>query len=238
MDGQIELSVVIPAYLEEENLRLLLPRLRAVLEGLGVTQEILVIDTAKPMDNTAAVCAANGAVHLPRTGGNAYGDAVRTGIARAAGRFILFMDADGSHSPEYIPSLWMHAAENDIVAASRYVPGGATENPRLLIAMSRVLNVMYRTLLRINCLDVSNSYKLYRADLLKGIRLDCRNFDIIEEILIKCSLKRRGLRIREIPFSFKKRMFGQTKRSLLRFMLSFYWTLVKLLLLKAAGGRG
>ncbi len=237
-EAPVELSVVIPAYLEEENLRLLLPRLAAVFAELRIPHEVLVVDTAEPMDNTAAVCAAHGALHVPRSGGNLYGDAVRTGIARARGRHILFMDADGSHSPEYIPQLWRHAAENDIVAASRYVHGGATENPRLLIFMSRLLNVVFRVVLRIGCLDVSNSYKLYRADLLKSLRLTCGNFDIIEEILIKCSLKKRGLRIREIPFVFKKRMFGQTKRSLFRFILSFYWTLLKLLLLKAAGKGG
>ena len=237
MNTPVELSIVIPACLEEENLRLLLPRINAVFTELPASHEILVVDTMEPADNTAAVCGANGAVHIRRTGGNAYGDAVRTGIARARGAHILFMDADGSHSPEYIPQLYRHAAENDIVAASRYVRGGATENPWILIFMSRVLNIVFRELLRIGCLDVSNSYKLYRAELLKEIRLTCSNFDIIEEILIKCAMAKRGLRIREVPFVFKKRMFGQTKRSLLRFMFSFYWTLLKLLAIKAAGTR-
>ena len=235
MNEQLALSVVIPAYLEEENLRLLLPRVKSTLATLGATHEILVVDTASPLDNTEAVCRLAGATHVRRSGGNAYGDAVRTGIARAQGRYLIFMDADGSHAPEYIPRLYQQAADYDMVVASRYVSGGATENPPLLIFMSRVLNSLYRVLLRIRCLDVSNSYKLYRAELLKSVPLACNNFDIIEEILIKCSLKKRDLRILEIPFTFKKRMFGQTKRSLFRFMLSFYWTLIKLMILNVVG---
>src|SRR4051812_14496611 len=127
--AQPDLSVVIPAYLEEENLRIILPRLAAVLRGTGRSFEVLVVDTEKPIDNTRDVCGQHGAIWCPREGGNNYGDAVRTGLARARGDLILFMDADGSHTPEFIPRLLEHAAANDIVIASRYVEGGATENP-------------------------------------------------------------------------------------------------------------
>lgn len=228
----VDLSVVIPSYLEEENLRIILPRLVEVLRGWGRPFEILVVDTPQPLDDTRKVCEASGVSYVPREGGDRYADAVRTGIARARGAWILFMDADGSHAPEYVPRLLEHAGESDVVAASRYVPGGGTENPAILIWMSWVLNLVYRHVLGIPCRDVSNSFKLYRAERLKALTLVCSHFDVIEEILVKLSLVPPRLRVVEVPFVFKARMFGSTKRDLVTFMFSFAVTLGRLFWMK------
>jgi dolichol-phosphate mannosyltransferase len=50
------ISVIIPSYLEEENLRVIIPRLQTTLSELHCTYEILIVDTMKPMDNTKKVC--------------------------------------------------------------------------------------------------------------------------------------------------------------------------------------
>ncbi len=228
MENSPELSVVLPAYLEEENLKELLPGLRAVLDRAGLTYEIVVVDALAPRDNTAAVCALHGAVYINREHGEFFGDAVRTGIRKASGKFLLFMDADGSHQPGLIPDLLRHRDACDVVVASRYVEGGGTENPKLLIFMSRVLNFVYSLVLNIDCRDVSNSFKLYRAKDLKPLRLYCSNFDIVEEILYKIVKNNPAAKIKEIPFTFGKRKFGETKRNLAAFMLFFLWTLVRL----------
>ena len=228
----LDLSVVIPAYLEEENLRIILPRLLAVLRDTGRRFEVLVVDTQSPIDNTRAVCEAHAVTYCPRKGGNDYGDAVRTGLAAARGQHILFMDADGSHTPEFIPRLLEHGGTYHIVIASRYVDGGATENPASLIFMSRVLNLVFTVVLRIPARDVSNSFKLYRASLFDGMELECRHFDIIEEMLVKASVRERPLAIKEVPFVFKTRMFGVTKRDLVSFVLSFWVTLGRLFVMR------
>jgi len=228
----IDLSVVIPAYLEEENLRLLLPRVHAALTALQVTHEVLVVDTETPMDHTGDVCGANGAICVKRSGGNTYGCAVRTGIGASSGARVIFMDADGSHAPEFIADLYGSAGDADIVIASRYVEGGATENPGSLILMSRALNLLYTICLGIRCKDVSNSFKLYNGDRLRALTLGCENFDIVEEILVKYSLCCPNMRIIELPFVFKKRMFGQTKRNLALFVLSFAATLGRLVAIR------
>ncbi len=225
---KITLSVVIPAYLEEENLRLLLPRLRDVLISLGVRHEVLVVDTHEPMDNTREVCDRNMVRYLNRTGDNFFGDAIRTGIREASGEFTLFMDGDGSHPPEFIRNLYAALGDNDIVIASRYIEGGSTDNIRVLILMSLVVNLLYSIVLNLRCKDVSNNFKLYRTYLLKDLKLSCSNFDIVEEILFKIKRARDNVKIREIPFSFKKRMFGHTKRNLFAFGFSFITTLIRL----------
>jgi dolichol-phosphate mannosyltransferase len=222
------LSVILPAYNEEENLRLLIPRIRHVCEELTPSFEILVVDTVSPMDGTAALCEEQQIQYLNRSGGNLYGDAVRTGILASSGRFVIFMDADGSHPPHFLKDLYGKREEADIIVASRYVSGGFTENSRILVLMSWFVNIGYRLVLGLKCNDVSNSFKLYPGSALRKLRLRCDNFDIVEEILVKLMREEPTFRILEVPFTFKKRMFGQTKRNLIMFVLSYAVTLVRL----------
>ena len=123
-----ELSIIIPSYLEEENLRLILPRLNLELSKIGVPSEILIIDTMQQMDNTEDVCNLSNSTYIPREFGNNYGDAIRTGIKYARGEYTIIMDADGSHSPEFIHHLYNNKSEHDIIIASRYITGGSTDN--------------------------------------------------------------------------------------------------------------
>ena len=104
----MKLSLILACYLEEENLRLLLPRLVNELITIGDTFEILIIDTMQSMDNTKDVCIENNATYISREMGNNYGDAIRTGIKYAQGEYTIFMDADGSHSPEFVHNLYKY----------------------------------------------------------------------------------------------------------------------------------
>jgi len=228
MGNNIKLSVILPSYLEEENLRLLLPRLLDTITKLTNDYEIIVVDTVNPLDGTEQVCKMNNVMYINRENGNTFGDAVRTGIKTAKGEFILFMDADGSHPPEFISNMYPFTTDYDIVIASRYVQGGYTENNKLQIFMSRMLNVVYALVLGLKCKDVSNSFKIYKARFLKEINLRSDNFDIIEEILFKICKNHKDVRIYEAPFSFKKRMFGKTKRNLTIFVVTYVFTLLKL----------
>lgn len=228
MTNTPELSVVLPAYREEENLGVLLPRLRNTLDVMECSYEIVVVDTITPMDNTVEVCRANNALYINRQNGNRFGDAIRSGIEEARGEYIIFMDADGSHTPEFISNMYLHKDDTDIVIASRYVKGGSTNNPKTLILMSLIVNMLYSVILNLRCRDVSNNFKLYRSALLKELNLYCSNFDIVEEILFKIKRNNKQIRIKEVPFCFEKRMYGYTKRNLVEFMITFLFTLVRL----------
>lgn len=225
---ETEISVIIPSYLEEENLRVILPRIVSTLKALKITWEINIIDTLKPMDYTEAVCRQYGVNYYNREGSNEYGSAVRTGIAKAKGKYLLFMDADGSHSPEMISQLFEFRREYDVVIASRYVEGGGSDNSKSLIMMSLIVNKIFSLVLGLNCKDVSNSFKIYRAEQLKTLNLYCHEFDIIEEILVKLKRKFPALKIKEVPYVFKERMWGHTKRNLFVFMLLYIKTLLVL----------
>jgi dolichol-phosphate mannosyltransferase len=70
------------------------------------------------MDDTAEVCAIHGVRHVRRSGGNQYGDAIRTGIAQARGTHLLCMDADGSHNASDFASMWIERERFDLLSAS------------------------------------------------------------------------------------------------------------------------
>jgi dolichol-phosphate mannosyltransferase len=231
-DEMIDLSIVLPAYEEGENLEKLLPKLQEVAKRIAGSHEILVVDTETPRDATPEVCARYGVTYVPRQGGPMYANAVGTGIARSRGRHVLFMDADGSHNPEFIPELWRLREDYDLVIASRYVHGGKTENPWILILLSYIVNVVFRLVLGLRCLDVSNSFRLYRGEDLRKLRLECQHFDVVEEILVKLVYSRAQYRIKETPSTFEKRKAGKTKRELVKFALGYVGTLGRLLSLK------
>ncbi|MEY2479750.1 MAG: dolichol-phosphate mannosyltransferase [Verrucomicrobiota bacterium] len=232
--NEIELSVVLPAYEEAGSLKQLLPALKESASSLTSSYEILIVDTQQPRDETPQLCAAFGVTYLPRRGGDLYGDAVRTGIAIARGKWIMMLDADGSHNPRIFPQLWQHREDFDLVIASRYVRGGETENPAILILMSHIVNIIFRMVLNLKCYDVSNSFRLYRGDDVRGLQLECNHFDIVEEILVKLVGARKEFRIKEVPSTFEKRKAGKTKRQLAIFILGYLGTLFRLLKMQRA----
>lgn len=223
-----DLSVVIPAYLEAESLRTLLPVVSAAAAALTPSYEVVVVDTEQAMDDTREVCEANGVRHLSRRGGNQYGDAVRTGIAEALGHHLLFMDADGSHSPVYFASMWDKRDTYDITIGSRYTEGGHTENPAVLIAMSYLVNLTFRLAFNIHAKDVTNSFRLYRSEILRGMNLQSNDFDILEEILIKAVSKKTPATVGEVPVTFGRRKAGESKRKLVQFAFGYLKTLQRL----------
>ncbi len=225
---EVDLTIVLPAYREAESLETLLPQLRRVADSLQVTTAILIVDSEQPLDDTAAICSELGVQHIHRTGGNSFGDAVRSGIASAKGRHLLFMDADGSHNPDLVRLLWDNRDKGDIIVGSRYVAGGGTENPKILIFLSWLVNVVFRLFLGLKCRDVSNSLRLYQAEHLKSTKLVSDNFDIVEEILIKLLFGPVNRVAYEVPIVFERRKAGSSKRSLVRFAFSYFGTLVRL----------
>ena len=229
-DHIIQLTVMLPAYGEADNLRELLPQLKCRLDALSISYEILVLDTQVPVDDTRAVCESVGVRCLPRQNGNNYGDAIRTGIAASQGKYVVVMDADGSHTPEFVEKFWENREKADLVIASRYVAGGSTKNPLLLVGMSRILNVVFKVALRLPVFDVSNSFRLYRGDMLRGLTLTYLHFDIMEEILAKMLWNNpvSPARCLEIPYQFEQRKYGKPKRNLLVFGVHFIRAFLRL----------
>lgn len=223
------LSIILPAYKEGENLKKILPNIRKNIDKLEVEYEILVIDTMQPTDDTAAVCEEYDAKYTPRTNGNTYGDAIRTGIKSSKGKYVVVMDADGSHNPEDILKFYNKIEpEYDLIIGSRYTKGGETHNGMILKSMSWMVNFVYRVIFGLKVKDVSDSFRMYKGKQIRALELECDNFDIVEEILIKLVLLNPDYRIFEEPIYFNKREYGESKRSLLKFIRSYIVTILRL----------
>src|SRR2546422_10431895 len=87
-----------------------------------------------------------------------------TGLGQALGEYILTLDADGSHDPSFLGSIWAARQGVGVVIASRYIAGGAAEGPRVRKALSRTLSFVLRRGLSLPYSDLSSGYRLYRRE--------------------------------------------------------------------------
>jgi len=215
------LTVVIPAWNEGKNLARLLPLLDKTLSSLDVGYEIFVADYAS-RDETAQVCAAQG-VQCLNVRERGYGRALRAGIAAARGEFVITMDADLSHPSEFIRVLWENRRIGDVVIASRYVTGGRAEMPLSRRILSGILNRVFGLALSVPLKDLSSGFRLYRRAVLEEIEPAGRDFNILQEIVIKAYAL--GFRVAEVPFTYRRRGSGVSHARLLAFAVQYLKTL-------------
>lgn len=223
------ICIVLLVYDEAENLKWILPQIFENIKKTGEDFNILVVDSEKSLDNSNEVCK-QFQVRYVRQEYPGFGGAYRTAIKYALGESFLILDSDGQHSPQDIPKLVnMYAhGEYDIVIGSRYVKGGDTNENIILIAMSRILNYIFRMCLGIKAYDISTNFRIYNLKQMKQCDLECVNFDVLQEILLKMKLNNAGLKIGEVPISLNHRAYGKSKRKWLPFIMSYGMSLLKL----------
>jgi dolichol-phosphate mannosyltransferase len=216
----MQLSVVIPSLNEANNLRILLPSLIQTIKGLLNEYEVLIIDGGS-QDDTEDVVKDSGGKYI-RQSGAGYGDALVTGIRFSQGQYILTMDADFSHDPTFIRMLWQGRNRADILIASRYVQGGSASMPLFREILSRILNVVFGIALSLPIHDLSSGYRLYRAPVVKGMKVLGRDFDVLQEIITRAFAD--GWKVEEIPFHYVPRKHGRSHAKLIRFGISYLKT--------------
>ena len=224
MASRPDLAVVIPALNERKNLELLLPALRETLEGLGVSYEIVVVDGGS-LDGTQEEAERRGA-RVIRQQDRGYGRALLSGFAATAASSIVTMDADLSHRPVFLEEFWKHRDQAEVLIASRYVPGGYADMSAFRRLLSHILNRTYRRILSLPIRDLSSGFRMYRRETLAGLTLLARDFDVLEEVLIRVHAQ--GWRIREVPFHYMARGSGRSHVRLLSFTWAFLKTLVRM----------
>src|SRR5271170_6817190 len=215
----MDISVILPVLNESDNLRILLPRIRTSLEREKLSYEIVVIDGGS-IDGTRETAEALGArVVAERRRG--FAGAMETGIAEARGDYVLTLDADQSHDPDFFVRMWRARSRGDIVVASRYALGGAAYSDFIRNATSWFLNLVLPRFLSIPVLDMSSGFRLFRREALQNLNLTATNFEVQEEILVKAYAN--GFSVVEVPFTYFPRGAGRSHAKL----ASFGWQIFR-----------
>ena len=220
-DGWRELAVIIPALNERENLEILLPALREEIAQLGIPAEIVVVDGGSH-DGTSEAARQRGARVVPQQE-RGYGGALLAGFAATAAPYLLTMDADLSHRPVFLHDLWRRRDEAEVLIASRYIAGGRADMGRFRKVLSLILNRTYSRALSLPLRDLSSGFRMYRRAVLAGLTVHARDFDALEEILIRVHAE--GWRILEVPFHYMTRGSGRSHARLFKFGWAFLKTL-------------
>jgi len=195
------LSVVVPVWNGEHSLGKLLPALSAVLSSTvpGRTEVVVVLP---PGDPVAPLAERSGArvVRFEQPG---YGNALNAGLVAAEGQWVITMDADFSHHPEFIRTLWLRRAEADVLIASRYVPGAYAAMPLSRRILSRTLNGLYRKTLALPHSDLSSAFRMYSRPVLDDVgTVAADGLDSLQEILVKAYSQ--GWKIGEVPLFYRQ----------------------------------
>jgi dolichol-phosphate mannosyltransferase len=211
--------VLVPTYNERENL----PVLVADVLAIPGTQ-VMVLDDQSP-DGTGEVADALAAAHpgrvqvLHRTGPRGLGVSYLEGFQRAITTdvdFVVQMDADRSHDPQYLPEMIRVAtAGADLVIGSRYLNGISVVNwPLRRIILSQFANFYIRTITGLGLRDITAGYRCWRRTSLARLPLDQIVSDgyafLLDVTFIAADA---GLRIEESPIIFVERRQGASKVS-------------------------
>jgi dolichol-phosphate mannosyltransferase len=209
------LTVVVPTFNEAANVRVLIERIACALKGLE--WEVIVVDDNSP-DGTAAIVKEIGDEDarvrcIRRLRRRGLSGACLEGTLASQARFVAVMDGDLQHDESLLrPMLQVLLnGEADLVVASRYLAGGA---PGGLSAMRRRLSEIAtawsRWLTGVNVRDPMSGFFLMRRDILDELapRLSIEGFKILLDILMT---GRGRLRVAELPYQFKPRLFGASK---------------------------
>ena len=210
--------VVVPTYNEADNIARLIPRILSS----GEQFEVLVVDDNSP-DGTAqtvrAMMNSNPRIHLlERDKKMGLGTAYVAGFKYALDTgfdFVFEMDADFSHDPAELPTLFHKAQQCDLVIGSRYVSGVNVVNwPIRRLLLSYLANVYTRWITGMPVRDATGGFKCYRRTVLESIRLDAIHSNgYAFQIEMNFLSWKKGFRICEIPIVFVDRRAGISKMS-------------------------
>jgi len=211
-DAFKKLTIVMPAYNEQDTIREIVDRVLGV--EVGLEKELVIVDDFSK-DKTREILAALGDPRIkvvlhPENRGK--GAALRTGFAEATGDIVLIQDADLEYDPREYPALLAPILDGraDVVYGSRFLSGPH----RVLLFWHSVGNRMLTTfcnmLSNLNLTDMETCYKVFKKSILSRIQLKSDRFGFEPEVTLKVAALR--CRIYEVPISYAGRDYTEGKK--------------------------
>ena len=228
-----QLSVVIPAYNEEATVETLLRRVVEAPLPDGVELEMVVVDDGS-QDGTRDVLRRLDAtdelpmVYVEHEQNRGKGAALRTGFQRAGGDIVLVQDADLEYDPKEYPVLLQPILDDqaDVVYGSRFLSG-----PHRVLFFwhsvgNRFLTLLSNMLTDLNLTDMETCYKVFRAEVLRGMDLRSDRFGIEPEMTAKIA-KGKKWRVYEVPISYHGRTYAEGKKIGWKDGVSAIWAILR-----------
>jgi dolichol-phosphate mannosyltransferase len=219
----MKLTIILPTYNEKESLPKLVEKLISILENAYELSIIIVDDgspdgTGQEAENLKNIFSNLSVIHRSEKLG--LGSAYKEGFSMALEKYdpdvIVQMDADDSHDPNEIPNMIEKLQSCDYVVASRHVSGskiiGWGAGRKIIHSTAGSLA---RFCAKLNILDPTSGYRMYKKDVLKSINFsEMKSDGFAFQVEMLCMLKKHGYRGLEIPTRFVNRYKGKSKMGL------------------------
>jgi glycosyltransferase involved in cell wall biosynthesis len=233
-----KLSIVIPVYNEANTITLLLDKVLEAPISYAITKELIIVNDGSK-DNSQSIIDAYAQKHSSvnniaivihhKTVNEGKGAAIHTGIKLATGDYIIVQDADLEYDPREYDILLKPIIEGfaDVVFGSRFMGG----NPHRILFFwhsigNKVLTTFSNMLTNLNLSDMETCYKLFKADILKGLDLKEKRFGFEPEVTAKVA-RVKDVRIYEVGISYYGRTYAEGKKINWQDGFRALWCIVK-----------
>ena len=216
----MKLSVLIPAYNEEDSVGKTVREVYDVLTKENIPHEIIVIndhstDRTEEILNKV-VTEISSLRKIDNSFPNGFGYAVRCGLNHFKGDCVAIFMADASDSPDDLVNFYRALVEGnyDAVFGSRFISGGKTvDYPPVKLCINRLANSLIRVLFGLKYNDITNAFKMYRAETIEGLKpFLAAHFNLTVELPLKVVV--RGYSYTCLPNQWANRKTGATKLKL------------------------